>query len=400
MKRHRRRRRSRIKRRRSSLSASNWGPVLALLGTVLGVLAAIALIVFVALPRLLPLIGVDYNAPFAPTPTPSPTPKPTPTPHPMAAFDPSEAQNEVVFDHQSEYRWFGDPYFHDGVMVFSAGKLVDSYSVMQDLYYYYPETRMAEQVPITLQNAHFMFPKFNESWLVYLDGRLDGGGYLMVYDRTATDAEPVLIKEVYTGQPEPMLDGDYIAWIERTGTVMDKLFVCDLNTLETTTLNMFSNSAYGQSLPSFRDGLLCWADAENASGAGADTSVIYSFRLSSSTVQAAYSPGTYVHDPESNGKYTAWLDGPHGPDCTLYYSENGGKPSKIAEGVVEFGLGSDFVAFSRNEAIFAYMFDNGRTYRISSDQELAQFLGVSDDKVIWMDVTARTRDIMKFAAIP
>ena len=46
------------------------------------------------------------------------------------------------------------------------------------------------------------------------------------------------------------------------------------------------------------------------------------------------------------------------------------------------------------------MFDNRRTYRISSDQEQAQFLGVSDDKVMWMDVTTRARDIVKFAAIP
>ena len=46
------------------------------------------------------------------------------------------------------------------------------------------------------------------------------------------------------------------------------------------------------------------------------------------------------------------------------------------------------------------MFDNGRTYRISAEQELAQFLGVSDDRVSWMDVTTRARDIVKFAAIP
>ena len=36
MKRYSRRNRRRIRRRRSSLSASNWGPVLALTGTVLG----------------------------------------------------------------------------------------------------------------------------------------------------------------------------------------------------------------------------------------------------------------------------------------------------------------------------------------------------------------------------
>ena len=399
MKRYRRRNRRRIKRRRSSLSASNWGPVLALVGTVLGVLAAIALIVFVALPRLLPLIGIDYRAPFSPTPTPTPTPAPTPTPHPMSSFVPAEAQNEVVFDNSADYKWFGDPYFYDGVMALSAGKLVDSHAVMQDLYYYYPETRTAEQVPITLQNAHFMYPKFNDKWLIYLDARLDGGGFLMAYDRTASNAKPVMIKEVYTGQPEPMLDGDYVAWIERTGTRMDKLFVCDLNTMETTTVNMFSSSVYGESLPSLRNGLLCWADAESAAGTEMGTSVLYSIRLSSSTVRT-YSPGAYVHDPECDGTYAVWLNSHHAPDSALYYSKNEGEAEKIAEGVVEFGLGSHFVAYSKDEAIWVYMFDNQRTYRISSDQEQAQFLGVSDDKVMWMDVTTRARDIVKFAAIP
>ncbi|MBS5878716.1 MAG: hypothetical protein KIC63_01085 [Clostridium sp.] len=399
MKRYSRRNRRRIRRRRSSLSASNWGPVLALTGTVLGVLAVIALVVFVALPKLLPLIGVEYRAPFAPTPTPAPTPVPTPTPHPMSYFVPSEAQNEVVFENSGDYKWFGDPYFYDGVMLLSAGKLVDSYAVMQDLYFFYPETRTAEQVPVTLENAHFMFPKFNEKWLIYLDARLDGGGYLMASDRTAPGAKPVLIKEIYTGQPEPMLDGDTVAWIERTGTRMDKLFVCDLNTMETTTLSMFSNSVYGQSLPSLRNGLLCWADAESGGGTGADTSVIYSIRISSSTVRA-YSPGTYVHDPECDGTYSVWMDSHHAPDGALYYSKSEGEPVKIAEGVVEFGLGSHFVAYSKDEAIWAYMFDNGRTYRISAEQELAQFLGVSDDRVSWMDVTTRARDIVKFAAIP
>ena len=85
MKRYHRRRRSR--RRRSSLSASNWGPILALSGTVLGIIAVIALVIFVGLPKLLPLIGISYRAPFSPTPTPAPTPAPTPTPNPMELFD-------------------------------------------------------------------------------------------------------------------------------------------------------------------------------------------------------------------------------------------------------------------------------------------------------------------------
>lgn len=109
MKRHHRRRHT-IRRRRS-LKSTIWGPILALSATIIGIVGLIAAIVFVGLPRLLPLIGIDYRAPFAPTPTPSPTPRPTPTPNPMELFDAEAAETEVVFDEIRDYKWFGDPYF-------------------------------------------------------------------------------------------------------------------------------------------------------------------------------------------------------------------------------------------------------------------------------------------------
>lgn len=390
----------RSRRRRSSLSASNWGPVLALLGTVSGILALVALVIFVGLPKLLPLVGIDYRAPFAPTPSPTCTPAPTPTPNPMDLFDTASAETEVVFDASSDYRWFGDPYMFDGKMVLSAGKLIDSQASLLDLYFYEPDSRTAQKINVTLQNDHFMFPKFNGHWLVYLDAKQNGGGYLTMLDLTDESAEPVIIKEIYAGLPEPMLDGDCVAWIDRTGTRMDKLFVCRLDTLETTVVSMFSNNSYGQSLPYFRNGTLIWADANSSGASGSDdTSVIYSMQIGSPSL-STYSAGTYVHDPQTNGTYTAWLDAHHSPDTCLYYSKNGDQPTKIASGVVQFGMWDTFIAYSKDEVIYAYRFDNGKTYRISAEYEAAQFLGVSDSCVIWMDVTSRERDIIKFSRLP
>lgn len=374
--------------------------MLALLGTALGLLAAAGLVVFVALPKLLPLLGISYRAPFAPTPPPTPAPRPTPAPGAMDLFDPAEAETEVVFDASSNYRWFGDPYFYKGKMILSAGKLVDTKAVLLDLYYCMPESRAAQKIDLTPQNAHFMFPKFNERWLVYLDAKLNGGGTLMALDLANPSATPVAIKDIYAGQPEPMLDGDYVAFTDRTGTRMDKLFICDLTTFETTVVHMFSNNAYGQSLPFLHDGLLIWADVNSTGEAEAEeTSVIYSVRIDSGAL-TTYNPGTYVHDPETNGTYTAWLDAPHAPQTSLYYSREGERPVKIASGVVEFGMEKTFIAYCKGETIYAYRFDNGKTYRISSDYEKTQFLGVSDSCVIWMDVTSRERDIIKFSRLP
>lgn len=396
----RRYRRRRYHRRRRSLSASNWGPVVALLGTVIGIAAVIALIVFVGFPKLLPIIGVDYRGPFAESPTPEPTLAPTPTPNPMDSFVAADARTEVVFDEAGDYKWFGDPYFYNGKMIFSAGKLVDGKALLGDLYMYEPATRTAEKLNITLTNVHFLFPKFNDDWLIYLDAKYDGGGLLMALDRTDASAKPVVIKEIYTGQPEPMLDGDSVAWIERTGTRMDKLFVCDLNTLETVVVHMFSNNSYGESLPCLNGGKLVWADAKSSGSTDSDdVSVIYTASLSNGALES-YTPGGYVHDPESCGKYTAWLDSPHSPDTGLWLSVSGGEAKLIASGIVQFGIGNSFIGYAKDEVIYVYRFDNGKTYQISAEYEAAQFMGVSDGRVIWMDVTSRERDILKFAEIP
>ncbi len=393
----RRRFRSNRRRRGKSLSASNWGPVLALLGTLLSIAAVLCLIVFVALPRLLPLLGVDYKGPGARADdTPQTIAKPSPTPHPMDGFDASAAFVELVFDGYMDYKWFGDPYFYDGKMLFTGGKLVDGNAMMNTLLRFDPVTRTAETLPLQPENAHFLYPKYNGKWLVYLDAKLEGGGAVMAADITQRPLAPVKIKDVYTGIPEIMLDGDYIAWIDRTGTRMDKLFVCDLTTLESTTLAMFSNSSYGQSLPSLRNGILLWADTDSGSG---ETSTVRSIPINAST-SGSYSPGTYVHDPQGDGRYTVWLDDHHAEGTKLYYCVDNGVAQMIAGNVVQCGLGDGFAAYSKEDAIYAFIFDNKQTYRISSTNEIAMFLGVSENYVAWMDVTSRERDIVKFARIP
>lgn len=206
--------------------------------------------------------------------------------------------------------------------------------------------------------------------------------------------DAVVVKDVYTGQPKLQLDGNYLAWMERTGSRMDKLFVCDLTTLESTTVQMFSDSPYGQSDPSLKNGLLVWADA----GDSADVSQIFRIRLSQSTA-TPYSPNTYVHDPQGDERCLAWLTGHHGVGTDLYCSVNGGPAVLVDSDVIEFGLTEDFIAYGKGERVYIYFYDKGKTYPITPERELAQFLGASGGYVVWMDVTSRERDIMKYAHI-
>lgn len=401
MKRQRSSRRGRKIHRRRGIKQSNWWPFLLLGGAALGILAALGLVFYVALPKAAEWFAFDYKPPFLPEATPSPTPAPTPTPHPMTYFDPTENTQEVVLDLSSDYKWLTDPFVYAGKMIICAGKVDqgDKQVHLLQMCWFDPVSRASETLALSPTNAHFMFPKVNDKWLVYLDAKIDGGGALMAVDLTDTSLRPVKIKDIYTGQPEPMLDGDYVAFMDRTGSKKEKLFVCDLRTMESTVVEMFSGTVYGQSKPSLVGGRLLWADSATAEGVS-DLSSINYIDLSSSVI-SSYAPGTFVHDPKSSGAYTAWLSDVHG-SATQLYAVRGltGSPTLIDSGVVNFGMGSDFAAYSRGESIYVYIFETESIYRLTHDYEYAQFLGVSDDYVIWMDVTSRERDIVKFVAIP
>ncbi len=402
MKRQRFSRRGRKIRRRRSIKQSNWWPFLLIGGAILLVLTIAALIFYLALPKAAEWLNFDYKPPFLPEATPAPTPRPTPTPHPITYFNATEHTQEVVLDLPAEYKWLSDPFVHNGKMIICAGKAiqVDNNRVhMQQMCWFDPAARTSELLSLSPENAHFMFPKFNDKWLVYLDAKMDGGGALMAVDLTASPFNPVKIKDIYTGQPEPILDGDNVAFMDRTGSKREKLFVCDLTTMESTVIEMFPGTVYGQSKPSLYKGKLLWADSATAEGESDISSINY-IDLSSSII-SSYTPGTFVHDPKSIGPYTAWLSDVHGNATQLYAARGlAGTPELLDSAVVDFGMGSDFVAYSRGESVYVYMFETKNIYRLTHDYEYAQFLGISDDYVFWMDVTTRERDIVKFVAIP
>lgn len=418
----RRYRRKRYKSRRRSLSASNWGPVIKLLLCVVGGLVGLAVLTLGTMLLLETVFHVDTPLPpdglvakvtklftkgddiLVTSPTPYYTPVPTPTPHPMNSYNPAESEKEVVLPPELQYYWFGDPSFVNGKMVFTAGKIIGDNVKMCGLLEYDPGSGAVTELPVKPANAHIIYPVMNDEWLVFLDGKVKGGGDIVAYRTNDLTAEPILIKTVYVGQPELRLDGHYISWIERTGTSRDKLFVCDLETLETAVIAMFSSSSYGTSSPYMHDGTIIWAaEGTERYEDGRMASTIKHIDLQSSGIQDL-PVDTYVHDPEFNGKQYAWIDAHYSENSSLYIGEvdSSGKlvSQKIAESVVDFVLDERFVAYSMDEVIYVYLFNSGESFRITPERELAQLLGASEGNVIWMDVTTRERDVLKYALIP
>ena len=347
------------------------------------------------------LFGFDSGDVLVCSPTPFVTPEPTATPDPMASFDGEAAEKELVMPSDSDYKYFGAPYCYDGRIICSAGKIIGGKSLLCALISYDIASGEVTELDIESKNGQLLNPVFNESWLIYLDGNTqNGGGDICVVDLKSGNMTPTVIKTVYLGQPEFKLDGDYFTWVERTGTSKDKVFVCHIPSQEITVVAAFTKSNYGTSTPYMFGGRVIWANDDNISHEGGRvSSAIEYIDLENGSINSLL-PDVYVHDPEYNGTYYAWINANYSSDSELYIYNGVDAPMLIDSGVVEFGISEDYIAYGKDEAVWVYIFASGQIYRITPERESTQFLGTSGGYIMWMDVTSRERDVIRYASLP
>lgn len=377
--------------RRSRFSRFRFAPLLQILlaAALIGGVALLFVRVIVPLWGSLAHGEISFSEPTPDGTTPSPSPTAPTTPDPAAAHDLfytdlKTAQHEIVlpeFQYAADVSVFGD------TLVFSVGDYTtDGTAAFVRLCQYDTTTGTYSYLALPLENKSIRFPVMNDRWIVYFDSLPTGGGRLVAYDRAAKEA--TAFKTVHLGLPVPLLDGDTVVWMERTGQTRDKLFACDLNTMETVTLDYLDDSSYGLSKPTFCDGVLFYADKSGS---------LVRWELATND-RSTVPVSTYVHDPVYNGTYLAYLSGNHGEDSDLYLYD-GTETVCIAEGVVDFALGDGFVAYSRFDRTYVYFPDTKTTFNTTRPEEQSLLLAAGGKYLVWMDVTWRDKDIMEYMEI-
>lgn len=366
-----------------------YGPWLVLIAGILGVAALAAAVVLFAVPFF-----------QRPAEEPVPTvvaaaPEVTPEPHRIQIVELGALQTELDLDQ----RYISSPWFYGDLLVYSAGTDEAGSPQMNGLYLYdCAREGLPQRLNIELENDDFFSLRMNERWIVFLDGKRQGGGFIKAYDRQSEKV--LLVKECFAAQPVLSLMGDLVIWTERTGTYMDKLYAYDLGSEESITLATFEKSRYGQSDPSAANGEIIWADADPAQNEGeAEKSIIRSVRTDGSGQIESFAAGTYVHDPVTNGRDWAWMDSDHQQGAKLYVSVAKGEPFVLAEDVMGYGITERFVAYQKGDSIYVYFFADGYEQIITPARELTQIVGVCADKVLWYETGISSRDVLKYAPV-
>ena len=375
-----------------SVSGTRAGPVLTVLGCVILVLLAVAAFI-----RFVPglaqkaaqvapdLSWLGYYTPEPASEGAAPTPVPTPDPatkHALYAADLATVQHEVLLN---EYQFLSDVRFR-GDDVWCAVGPYDSktgIAALSAAACIHPDAGTKEYIPADIYYNSMRFPIGNSDWVVFADVQNAGGGRMCCIDRRT--GEQKTLKTVHIGVPIPFIWHDSAFWVERTGSDTFKLFGCDLNTGESVTLDIFSSEG-GISRPFLYEDTLLY----NGEGG-----TLYAYDLATGTKTALIS-GTAVHDVKTNGKVLAYLTGYHDLSTELVYIDAEGTKHVAAEGVTDFALGDNFIAYGDIRKCYVYFMEDGVTFCLTRAKETSLFVGAAGDRVFWIDTTWRDKDVLEF----
>ncbi len=368
-----------------------------------------------------------WGIPFAKTlfeqeaaaPTPTPIATPTPPPATYAKADMSDLETEVKIPH-----WFiTDPYYYNGKIVYTSGQeAATAPNALNNLLIYdigsNSYTRVetpprlvgdsgAENEPA---GNNYFGAKMNESWIVWLESDYNnkGGGRIMAYDRRTNQS--FVLREYLYGMPKLFLSGDYCLFNVSTGSKSDKIYLYNLDKQEVVLLRSYDYGAdpFSISTPSICDTEIIWVDAM-AEETGITKSTIKSIKIkeSLSFENDPYVFESYVFNPVTNGEAIAFLNTQRSLTGDLMVSVGGNEPVVVASGVFNFDLGDHFIAYTKDTGIYVYYWADGSTGRLSNSSSQAILASVSDNVVLWYDITdgiigaaEKNRDVLMMATVP
>lgn len=303
-----------------------------------------------------------------------------------SAADISYLQREAKI----RYNAINEPYKYGNDIVFSATSGSISYT---RLVIYHTDTQESDTIPAKVRYNNLTGLVMNDRYIAYLDASSGGGGRVCVYDRET--AEFRTIKEYAYAMPKLSLSGDYLAFLQQAGETTDRLYVCNLRTGETVTPKVFEGAVDASGGAYLNGTVLTYA-------VGYYEGDLLKSRVTtldlSSGAEESYDWDRLVYSPMRSGKYIAFLSSASGAPDDVYLSENGAQPQLLASDVTNLRMGDGFLAYTKEDAVYAYVFETGKSYRMNTTVSKALLASVCGRSVCWYDVTSYSDvDIVKYA---
>lgn len=276
-----------------------------------------------------------------------------------------------------------DPYIYKNEVVFTTSSMKGGRLKYDKLYIYDCEKEKETQVEnISVKYDNILFPCMNDNYIVFLDSSLSGGGRVCVYDRNTK--KQTALKDYLYAAPKVTLAGNMLMFMQQAGDSLDRLYIVQLDSMETVAYRVFSGLPLSPSAVNACNGRAVYCIPYRTED-GFDRSRIYTLDFYSGT-EIENEPGKLINDIKTDGENVAFLTASAGMPTDLYCLE-GKNLRLISKDVVNFDMGSGFIAYTKDDGVYAYRFRDNTNYKLNSDISRAYLCSAEGNMVCFMDVT-------------
>lgn len=230
---------------------------------------------------------------------------------------------------------------------------------------------------------NLLSPLLSGNMAVWIDSLTDGGGRIIGYDLNTK--KQFLIKEFAYSIPVLSLSGDNLAFMQWAGDSLQRLYLYNLKTREAVTIKLYKNTeGNSPAVISGRD--LVWSEYKREQNG----------RLTGTLKRIVFDNGVYRYDdlnfhmnvfsPKTNGKDIAFSTSLN-PGGDLMLSVGGNPPTKIAENVLNYALGDNFLVYTKDEKIHICFTDQQRNLVLTSDISKNLLSNACDNQIVFYDIT-------------
>ncbi len=305
---------------------------------------------------------------------------------------------ELVSEASITVSTISDPQIYGSEILFTTTSVIKGLIVYNNLMIYDTETGgTVQQDGISLKYDNILFPVMNDDYIAFLDSDTDGGGRVCVYNR-ATHVQTA-IKDYLYGAPVLQLCGNRLAFMQQAGTELDRLYIVDLETHESVAYRVFSGLPTAPAAVNASGSKLVYA-VPYASDDGHTRSRIYSLDLTTGE-ETDYDPGRAVSYVKTDGRHIAYQSSVSGAATSLYLLD-GTASVLIADEVLNFEIQNGYIAYTRNQEVYAYSLDKKQHYRLNSDISRALLASANGSTVCFFDITGGYDDpvnILKYLKV-